>query len=79
MHHLGGKTGSYVYQSLKFQIYYEVRPVVRPILSFGMLISTGVQDVFDVEVNSSYIQLPDGHKIPMIRENGAMVCKRDVG
>ena len=26
-----------------------------------------------VGVNSSYILLPDGHKIPMIRENGAMV------
>ena len=29
--------------------------------------------MFGVEVNSSFIQLPDGYTIPMIRENGAMV------
>ena len=29
--------------------------------------------MFGVQGDSSFIQLPDGHKIPMIRENGAMV------
>ena len=33
----------------------------------------GVLVVFGVQGESSPIQLPDGHKIPMIRENGTMV------
>ena len=33
LHHLGSKTESYVYRNLKFQVNYEVAPVVRPILS----------------------------------------------
>ena len=44
-----------------------------PILSVDMLTRIGVLVVFGVEGESSYIQLPDGHKIHMIRENGAMV------
>ena len=55
------------------QVSYEVAPVVRPILSVDTLMSNGVQVVFGVGVNSSCIQLPDEHIIPMIRENGAMV------
>ena len=52
---------------------YEVAPVERPILSVGVLTSKGVQVVFGVEGNRSFIQLLDGHKISMVRENGAMV------
>ena len=52
---------------------YEVAPVVRPILSLDMLTRKGVLVVFGVHGDSSFIQLPDGHKIPMIRENGTMV------
>ena len=52
---------------------YEVAPVVRPILSVDMLTRKGVLVVFGVEENSSFIQLLDGHKIPMIRENGTKV------
>ena len=37
LHHLGSITESYVYRSLKFQVNYEVAPVVRPILSVDML------------------------------------------
>ena len=73
LHHLGSKTESCVYRSLKFQVNYEVAPVVGPILSVDMLTHKGVLVVFGVEGSSSFIQLPDGHKIPMIRENGAMV------
>ena len=29
--------------------------------------------MFGVQGDSSFIQLPDGYKIPMIRENGTMV------
>ena len=29
--------------------------------------------MFGVQGDSSFIQLPDGHNIPMIRENGTMV------
>ena len=73
VHHLGRKTESYVYRSRKFEVNYEVAPVVRPILSVDMLTRKGVLVVFGVQVNSSFIELPDGHNIPMIRENGAMV------
>ena len=66
MHHLGSKVESHVYRSLKFHVNYEVAFVVRPILSVDVLTSKGGG-------NSSFIQLLDGHKIPMIRENGAMV------
>ena len=52
---------------------YEVAPVVRPILSVHMLTRKGVLVVFGVEENSSFIQLLDGHKIPMLRENGTKV------
>ena len=72
LHHLESKVESYVYRSLKFQVNYEVAPVVTPILSVEMVTSKGVLVVFGVEGNSSFIQLPDGHKIHMIRENGAM-------
>ena len=58
-----------VYRRFKFQVNYEVTPVVRPILSVDVLTRKGVLVVFGVEVNSSVIQLPDGHIIPMIREN----------
>ena len=58
---------------LKFQANYEVALVVRPMLSVDMLITQGAQVVFGVGVNRLYIQLPDGNKIPMIRENGAIV------
>ena len=60
-------------KNLKFQVNYEVAPVVRPILSGDMLTRKGVLVVFGVHGDSSFIQLPDGHKIPMIRENGTMV------
>ena len=50
-----------------------VTPVVRPILSVDMLTRKGVLVVFGVQGDNSFIQLPDGHTIPMIRENGAMV------
>ena len=73
LHHLGSKTESYVYRNLKFQVNYEVAPVVRPILSVDMLTRKRVLVVFSVQGDSSFIQLPDGHKIPMIRENGTMV------
>ena len=52
---------------------YEVALVVGPILSVDLLTSKEVLVVFGGEGNSSFIQLPDGHKIPMIREHGAMV------
>ena len=73
LHHLGSKTESYVYRSLKFQVNYEVAFVVRPILSVDMLTRKGVLVVFGVQGSSSFIQLPDGHEIPVIRENGAVV------
>ena len=73
LHHLGSKTKSYVYQSFKFEVSYNVALVVRPSLSVDMLISKGAYVVFGVGVNSSYIQLPDGYKIPMIKEYGAIV------
>ena len=75
LHHFGSKTESYVYQSFKFQLNYEVALVVRPILPDELLISKGAQVVFGVRVKSSYIQLLDGHKNPMLRENGATVLK----
>ena len=63
LHHLGSKTESYVYRSLKFQVNYEVAPVVRPILSVDMLTRKRVLVVFGVQGSSSFIQLPDGqHK-----------------
>ena len=67
LHHLGRNTESYVHRSLKFQVNYEVAPVVRPILS--------VLVVFGVQGDNSFIQLPDGYTISMIRENGAMFLK----
>ena len=72
---MGAKLKGYVYQSFKFQLNYDVALVVRPILSDELLISKGAQVVFGVRVNSSYIQLLDGHKNPMLRENGATVLK----
>ena len=42
-------------------------------LSVDMLKRKGILVVFGVEENSSFIQLPAGHEIPMIRENGTMV------
>ena len=60
-------------RSFKFQVNYEVAPVVRTILSVVMLTRKGVLVVFGVHGDNSFIQLPDGHKIPMIRENGTMV------
>ena len=79
LHHLGSKTESYVWESFKLEVNYEVAPVVRPILSVDVLTSKGVQVVLGVGVNSSYIHLLDGHKIPMITENGSMVSKCCVG
>ena len=73
LYHLGSKTESDVYRNLKFQVIYEVAPVVRPILAVDMLTRKGVLVVFGVQGDSSFIQLSDGHKIPMIRENGTMV------
>ena len=67
LHRLGSKTGSYVYQGFKFEVNYEVALVVRPILSVDESTSKGVQVVFGVGVNSSYIQLLDGHKIPLFK------------
>ena len=78
LHHLGSKTESYVYRNLKFQVNYEVAPVVRPILSVDMLTRERVLVVFGVHGDSSFIQLPAGHKIPMIRENGTMVLNATV-
>ena len=73
LHHLGSKTESYVYRNLKFKVKYEVAPVVRPILSVDMLTRKGVLVVFGIQRESSFIQLPDGHKILMIRANGTLV------
>ena len=73
LHHPGSKVESYVYRSLKLQVNYESAPVVRPILSVDVLTNKRVIVVFGVEENSSFIQLPDGYKIPMTRANGAMV------
>ena len=74
LHHTGSKSESYVYRNLKFQVKnYEVAPVVRTILSVDMLTRKGVLVVFGVQGDSSFIQLPDGHNIPMIRENGTVV------
>ena len=73
LHHLGSKTGSYANQSFKFELNYEVAPIARPILSVDVVNSKGAQVVFGVGANSLYIQLPDERKIPMIKENGAMV------
>ena len=69
LHHHRIKTECDVCRSLKFQVNCEVAPVVRPILSVDLLTSNGVLVVFGVEANSSFIQLPDAQKIPMIREN----------
>ena len=73
LHHFGSKTESYVCLSLKFHVNYEVALVARPILSVDMLTHKGVWVVFGVQGDSSFIHSPDGHKIPMIRKNGAMV------
>ena len=62
-----------MYRNLKFQVNYEVASVARPILSGDMLTRKVVLVVFGIEGDTSFIQLPDGHKIPMIRENGTMV------
>ena len=56
LHHLGGKTESYVYRNLKFQVKCEVAPVVRPILSVDMLTRKGVLVVLGVQGDSSFIQ-----------------------
>ena len=69
LHHLESKVESSVYRSLKFQVNYEVALVARPIFSVDLFTSDGVLVVFGVEGNSSFIQLLDGHKIPMTREN----------
>ena len=61
------------YRRIKFQVNYDVAPVVRPILSVDMLTRIGVLVVFGVEGESSFIQLLDGHTIHRIRENGALV------
>ena len=55
LHHLGSKTESYVYRSLKFQVNYEVPLFVRPILSVDMLTRKGVWSclVFREAVHSS--------------------------
>ena len=79
LHHLGSKTESYVYRNLKFQVNDKVAPVVRPILSDDMLTRKGVLVVFGVQGDSSFIQLPDGHKIPMIREKRDNGLERDFG
>ena len=78
LHQSGSKTESYVCRKLKFQVNYEVALVVRPILSVDMFTRNGVLVVFGVQGDSSLIQLPDGHKITMIKENGTMVL-RDIG
>ena len=62
-----------MYRSLKCLVNYEVAPVVRPILFVDMLTRKGVLVVFGVQETVHVIQLPGGHKIPMIRENAAMV------
>ena len=62
-----------VASSSKCRVNYEVAPVVRPIFSVDVLTSKGALVVFGVDGNSSFIQLLDGHQIPMISENGAMV------
>ena len=59
LHHLGELLLS---KSQKFTVNYEVAPVVRPILSVDVLTSKGMLVVFGVVVNSSLIQLPDGHR-----------------
>ena len=64
LHHLASKIENYVYRSLKFQVNYEIAPVVRPILSVDMLTHKGVLVVFGVKGSSSFIQLPDGHGVP---------------
>ena len=73
LHHLGSKAESHVYQSFQVQVNYEVAPVARPILSVDMLTRKGVLVVFGVHGDSSFIQLPDGHKIPMNRAKVAIV------
>ena len=49
------------------------RSIARPILAIDLLNRKGVLVVFGDEENSSCIQLPDGHKNHMIRENAAKV------
>ena len=71
LHHLGSKTESYVCRNLKFQVNYEVAPVVRPILSVDMLTRKGVLVVFGVQGSSSFIQLHERK-----RSNG---FERDIG
>ena len=52
---------------------YEVAPVLRTILSVDMLNSKGGQVVFGLKRTVRPMTLPEGHRIPKIRENGAMV------
>ena len=49
---LGCKTETYTHQSSEFMVNCEVAPAARPILS--------------VDVNNSYIMLPDGHNNSMV-------------
>ena len=62
-HHLGSKTESYVYRNLKFQVNYEVAPFD----------AKEFWSCLEFTETVHIVQLPDGHKIPMIRENGTMV------
>ena len=62
LHYLGSKVEKYECRSFKFHANYEVAPAVRPILSVDVLTSKRVLVVCGVQVHSSFIQLPDGHK-----------------
>ena len=72
LHHLGSKVESYVNRSLKFQVGYEVAPVVRPTLLVDLLSSKEVLVVFGIEGTVRSSGCLTDRKIPMIRENGAM-------
>ena len=58
---------------------YEVAPVARCILSVDMLTRKGVLVVFGVHGDSSFIQLPDGHKIPHDQRKRNNGLERDIG
>ena len=53
-------------------VLHEVAPVVRLCVSVDMLHCKGAQVVFGVEKDSSDTTLLDGHRFPMVRDNGAI-------
>ena len=74
VYHLGSFSERRMYQSFKFEMNDEIALFVRANLLVDVLTSKKeCKSCSEFGENSLYIQLLDGHKILMIRDNGAMV------